>query len=161
MTGIYLLLGSNLGDREHQLARARELLDNRAAVILQSSSIYASPSWGIQESGDFLNQVLEISTKLSPHALLYQTLSIEVGVGRQFQGRMQDRHIDIDILYYRDTIINSDLLTLPHARIAERRFVLTPMAEIAPQEMHPVLNLSQKQLLHRCPDHQPVTRVYN
>lgn len=159
MTGIYLLLGSNLGDRDQLLSQARELIQVRVGSVVKSSSLYNTTPWGSLEAGDFLNQVVKVDTHLNYYALLYRIISIEIAMGRQFQTHMQSRYLDIDILYYKNKVLESDLLTLPHPRIAQRRFVLVPMVEIAPHETHPNTGFSQIQMLEQCSDTSTVHKT--
>ncbi len=152
MTGIFLLLGSNLGDRHDLLSQAIAGIESRIGEIDQRSSLYNTASWGIPEIPDFLNQVLKVNTSLNPYALLYQCISIEIALGRQSRIMNGSRYMDIDILYYGNQVIKSPILSIPHQKISLRRFVLEPMVEIAPHEVHPVLGLSQQELLEKCSD---------
>lgn len=152
-------MGSNLGNRERHLSLARNGIEHRIGPIIKTSTIYQSAAWGGMAKEDFLNQVVQIQTKMNPYALLYRTIGIEISQGRQFQGHLQSRHLDIDILYYENLILKNELLTIPHSGIPERRFTLEPLAEIAPQELHPVWRISQEQLLKQCTDSLPVTKL--
>jgi len=160
MAGIYLLLGSNLGDRQQLLKQARQGITKRIGSIMVQSSFYHTASWEMPGAPDFINQVIRVSTRLNPYALLYHCLTLEIEQGRrQHLAPGQSRHLDIDILYYNQLSMTSDLLTLPHPRIAARRFVLQPMAEIAPNHLHPVLNKTQTELLHQCSDTSLVQKI--
>jgi 2-amino-4-hydroxy-6-hydroxymethyldihydropteridine diphosphokinase len=134
---VYLALGSNLGDREANLALARRELST-LNNILKVSSIYETPPWGVTDQPAFLNQVLAARTNLSPLDLLKSVKEIEVRMGRIPSVRYGPRLIDIDILMYDDTILDTPTLTLPHPRMAERAFVLVPLLEIAPDLISPV-----------------------
>ncbi len=157
MTGIYLLLGSNLGDRSSHLDKASKLISQQLAPISQESSRYRTEAWGMSDAPTFLNQVLAIDTGLKPLAILANILKIEIMMGRNRQEGYQNRTIDIDLLYYGDTVFNHPVLSIPHPRISVRRFVLKPLVEIAPEFVHPVLGLSNLQLLDRCMDSLSVT----
>lgn len=152
MTGIYLLLGSNLGDRHQHLSRAKTQISQRIGPIILQSKLYNTASWGNDAAGDFLNQAVEVKTQLNPYALLYQCLSIEISMGRHLEEHLHSRTIDVDILYYHQQIVQSDLLTIPHPQIPNRRFVLQPMCEIIPMGVHPVNQYTQKQMLQNCTD---------
>jgi 2-amino-4-hydroxy-6-hydroxymethyldihydropteridine diphosphokinase len=134
---VYLALGTNLDDREANLALARRELST-LNNILKVSSIYETPPWGVTDQPAFLNQVLAARTNLSPLDLLKSVKDIEARMGRVPSVRFGPRLIDIDILLYGDTFLNTPTLTLPHPRMAERAFVLVPLLEIAPDLTHPV-----------------------
>jgi 2-amino-4-hydroxy-6-hydroxymethyldihydropteridine diphosphokinase len=153
--GIFLLLGSNLGDQISQLARAR--LKLASAGIIRSSGIYRSAAWGPIEQPDFANQVIEIAYHGTPEALLSLILDIEKEMGRIRKEKWGPRLIDIDILYFHQKIRNTSRLILPHPEITRRRFTLVPMAELAPDFIHPVLQESQQILLEKCEDPLEVT----
>jgi 2-amino-4-hydroxy-6-hydroxymethyldihydropteridine diphosphokinase len=149
---IFLLLGTNQGDRNQHLLMARELIDRNAGKILRFSSIYKTAAWGNTDQPEFYNQVIEIETNYSPSALLIEILRIEELIGRKRLEKWGPRVIDIDILFFKDEIIDDTLLKLPHPGIPERRFTLIPMVEIAPEREHPVLKKSMQTLLLECPD---------
>lgn len=148
----YLLLGSNLGQRETNLKMARSLIENSGGVILQSSKVYESAAWGKEDQPDFLNQVIKIHTSLNPHALLEKLSWVETSLGRLRKVKWGERIIDIDILFYEDEIVKDKALTLPHPGIPNRRFTLIPLNEIAPTLIHPQLDKTISQLLARCKD---------
>jgi 2-amino-4-hydroxy-6-hydroxymethyldihydropteridine diphosphokinase len=151
-TGIFLSLGSNQGDRSTNLHDARVKLQKQVGKIVRASAIYSTAAWGVTDQPDFLNQVIEIQTTLSPGALLDKTHAIEKSLGRIRTGKWGARIIDIDILLYRDAALNTTHLVLPHPEIANRRFVLIPFAEIAADHQHPTLHKSIQTLLDECPD---------
>ncbi len=152
MKGIYLLLGTNLGDREKNLLTAINLMLERRIAVKAISSVYETAAWGIEEQPGFLNQVLEVATDLSPEALLKTLLAIELEMGRVRIQKWGERLIDIDILYYRDEVIDIPELKVPHLEIPNRRFTLVPLVELAAGEVHPVLGKTQEELLAVCPD---------
>ena len=145
----YLGLGSNLGQREANLAQAVRLLAQSPQVrVRRSSSIYETAPWGVAEQPRFLNAVLEITTSLSPVALLGLAKAVEAEVGREPTFRWGPRLIDVDILLYGERVIQLDDpdLQIPHPSMAERAFVLVPLAELAPELAHPTLKLPVGQL---------------
>jgi 2-amino-4-hydroxy-6-hydroxymethyldihydropteridine diphosphokinase len=150
--GIYLLLGSNLGDRMENLQRAADEVEARITKIQRKSSVFVTEPWGVSDQPAFFNQVLQLSEAPSPHELLKLLQSIEKEIGKIKLGKWRERLIDIDILYYHDLIIHDDCLTLPHPEIQNRRFTLVPLCEISPCFVHPIYQFSQSQLLQRCPD---------
>lgn len=153
---IYLLLGSNLGDRMQIMQAARDLIQKEIGEILSASSIYETAPWGVLDQPAFLNQVVKIQTELEPEEVLRIILEIEHELGRVRYERWGARVIDIDILYFQDLILDSAHLTIPHPRLHERRFTLAPLAEIAPDYVHPVLIRSSLQLLIACLDDSEV-----
>ena len=152
MNGIYVLLGSNLGDRLAQLREASRQLQQEGIKVLNESSIYETAPWGKENQDWFLNVVLQLETSLSSNDLLGRCLSIEEKMGRKRTEKWSQRIIDIDILYYKDEVVNSEGLILPHPGIPDRRFTLIPLDELAPEEIHPVLRQTQKELLANCTD---------
>lgn len=156
---VFLLLGSNLGDRPQVLAAAREAIADQAGSITHQSAIYETAPWGITDQPAFLNQVLEITTSLLPEDLLRIILNIEHDLGRVRYERWGARVIDIDLLYFGQTVMDSARLTLPHPRIQDRRFVLAPLAEIAPDFIHPLLQKTSSKLLDQCPDTSAVSKI--
>lgn len=152
MNSVYLLTGGNLGNRKKNLSVAIELIQHHVGEIIKRSSIYETASWGINDQPDFLNQVLLVKTKLPPDKLLQALLSIENKMGRERSIKNASRIIDIDILFFNDEIFNKLGLTIPHPEIHNRMFVLSPLNEIAPDLIHPVLKQPVKKLLSTSPD---------
>ena len=155
----YILTGGNIGDRQRNLSRAAILLESRAGRILHRSSYYETAAWGIEAQPDFLNQVLEIETTMSPEALLDNLLEIEREMGRIRGEKFGPRTIDLDILFYGDMIIRTDELEIPHPRMAERRFVLEPLFELIRDRKHPVTGQTIREMLLACTDPLDVRRI--
>lgn len=147
MKTIYLALGSNVGDRDTHLARAQERLASEGIRILRASSVYETEPRDFPDQPWFLNQVLEAETSLFPKQLLERTQKIERALGRTPTQPKGPRTIDIDILLYGDAIVSVPDLEIPHARLADRRFVLEPLAEIAPELRHPRTGASVREML--------------
>lgn len=136
----FLLLGSNLGKREKLLEEAIKLLSKEVGKIKHCSAIYETEPWGNTNQPNFLNCAVEIETSLSPLELLEKTAAIEQVLGRERMEKWGSRKIDIDIIFYADEIVQSGKrLQIPHPHMQERKFVLVPLAEIAPGFVHPVL----------------------
>jgi 2-amino-4-hydroxy-6-hydroxymethyldihydropteridine diphosphokinase len=153
---IFILLGSNLGDRMANLSKARTMAEE-VGPVLSYSSIHQSAAWGRTDQPDFLNQVITVSTYLEPLELLSKLNQIEAAMGRQRVEKWGPRLIDLDILFYGNQLVNHHRLIIPHPGIPERRFTLAPLAEIAPHHVHPALNKSMTQLLNECTDPLKVT----
>lgn len=157
--GIFLLLGSNQGDTAQNLASAAENIETQAGEIKLRSSLYRSAAWGMEQQPDFINQVLEIASTKTADDLLKILLEIEEGMGRVRTLRWGPRIIDIDLLFYGDEVWDTTQLRLPHPAIAQRRFTLVPLAEIAPGLVHPILKKSVSQLLDECNDPLIVEKI--
>jgi 2-amino-4-hydroxy-6-hydroxymethyldihydropteridine diphosphokinase len=150
----YILLGSNLGDKLFQLNTAVANFQEKGLHIIAQSKVYQTKAWGNLNQDDFLNVVLQVETKLKPLELLDTLLAIELQMGRK-RGEEQwlPRLIDIDILYYNNQIVDLPSLKIPHPFIAQRRFTLMPLNDLAPNYIHPAVKISNKQLLLLCQDH--------
>nr|WP_224996562.1 2-amino-4-hydroxy-6-hydroxymethyldihydropteridine diphosphokinase [Cesiribacter sp. SM1] len=152
MNGIYLLSGSNLGNRMAWLEQALTAIEKRVGKIKAQSSLYETAAWGKEDQPSFLNQVVEVSTELTPLELISTLLSIEKELERTREEAWAPRTLDLDILYYGNHVVSTPGLTLPHPRLHLRRFTLVPLCEIAPLFVHPVLKKNNLQLLAECPD---------
>ena len=152
MNNVYLLLGSNEGDRVGWLQKAVALLSENCGPVLQSSPVYETAAWGITDQPAFLNRVVLLQTAQTPAELLDQIQKIESTLGRQRDIKWGQRTLDIDILFYNNEVIELPGLIIPHPFLQERRFTLIPLAEIAPEFTHPKLNKTVKELLTECPD---------
>ncbi len=152
MKGIYLLLGTNLGDRLANLQQGASILETLDVAIVDYSSVYESAPWGNENQPWFLNMVVRIDTMLPPDRLLQTCLAVEKQMGRVRQEKWGERIIDVDILYYDNETIATEDLTIPHPGIASRRFTLMPLVEISPSEIHPSLAKTNRELLQLCED---------
>ena len=155
----FLLLGGNLGDRKSNLEKAALLIEKKIGPVTAKSALYETRPWGKTDQPDFLNQVLVLKTEQNPELILKSALSIEQEMGRVRIEKWGARLIDIDLVYVETQILNSKNLILPHPGIAQRRFVLEPLAEIAPDFIHPILKKSHRQLLNECEDPLPVNKI--
>ena len=168
MKDIYILLGSNRGEREATLRQAAEMIATLAGSVRRVSQLYETEPWGFRDPVLFLNQVIEIESEYSPEELLERLLAIEARLGRirPFDGcgcgigdgpAYLARTIDLDILFYGNRLAFSDRLMVPHPRLHERKFTLIPLHELAPEFIHPILKKSVAELLRDCNDPSQVT----
>ena len=142
----YVALGSNLGDKEANLRRALELLQERGVEVVKTSSFICTEPYGVTDQPQFLNGVCEVRTSLVPLALLHTLLEIEQEMGRVRLRHWGERNIDLDLLLYEDVVMDTPELKLPHPDMQNRDFVLLPLAEIAPELVHPILQKSIEEL---------------
>lgn len=159
MNKAYLLTGGNMDKREENLVRACNLISQYCGDIVKTSSLYETAAWGKEDQPSFLNQALKIQTMLTPQQLLKQLLNIEKMIGRVRKEKYGPRIIDIDILLFNDEIINDKGLNIPHPEMQNRRFALTPLAEIAPGAVHPRFKKTISELLATCPDILKVKKI--
>ncbi|MCK9640604.1 MAG: 2-amino-4-hydroxy-6-hydroxymethyldihydropteridine diphosphokinase [Prolixibacteraceae bacterium] len=159
MSLVYLILGGNQGNRGEIIESAIDLVTSKIGQKSVASSLYESESWGFS-SELFLNQVIAIETNMSPDEILITCQQIEVQLGRIRKGAgYEARTIDIDLLYYNSIVLKSPDLTIPHPRIADRRFVLVPLAEIAPDYKDPISGKKVIEMLQDCTDPSKVWRL--
>jgi 2-amino-4-hydroxy-6-hydroxymethyldihydropteridine diphosphokinase len=159
MIDVYLLLGSNLGNRQLFLNKAIILIENEIAPVSKISSIYETQSWGKTDAPDYLNQVIVLQTTLPAQVVLKKILAIENELGRRREEKWGSRTIDIDILFYGQELINEQGLHVPHPELQNRRFTLEPLAEVAPHFVHPVLNKTALQLTKALKDSLLVKKI--
>ncbi|MDD4191860.1 MAG: 2-amino-4-hydroxy-6-hydroxymethyldihydropteridine diphosphokinase [Mangrovibacterium sp.] len=153
MAKLFLLLGGNLGDKKRIFARARSRLEEELGRIIRTSPVFETEPWGFQSDDLFWNQAILIETALSAGEVLKKTKAIELELGRVRKAeRYCSRLIDIDLLFYDDLVLHEPRLELPHPRIIDRRFVLEPLAAIAPDLLHPVFGQTVMELLENCSD---------
>lgn len=158
MYGVFLLLGTNLGDKKSNLDEAFSHL-SELGTISNKSSIYITPPWGKTDQPEFYNQVLILNTSLTAEVLLAEIMNIEKVMGRVRHEKWGERLIDIDILYFEKQIINKDELIVPHPGIPERKFTLIPLVELAPEFINPVTNKSNKEMLDELHDQSVITKL--
>ena len=153
---VFILLGSNLGERQLLVNQACGMIEERCGKIMAKSRLYESEPWGFKSEHWFLNMVVEISTSLSPDELMDTLLAIEKELGRDrstpHEGYVS-RPMDLDILYWNDGLIaDNQHVIVPHPRLHQRRFTLLPLCDIAPDYVHPILKKTNRQLLEECSD---------
>lgn len=161
MHDIYLLLGSNLGDREAYLKQAREHISKAIGAIENMSSLYETASWGKTEEPAYINQVLHLRSDLKPEQILEIIISIEKKLGRERAEKWGSRIIDIDILFYGNQVVNEPDLIIPHPHLHVRRFTLAPLNELIPTFVHPLLEKSINDLYCGLKDNLAVKKIKN
>jgi 2-amino-4-hydroxy-6-hydroxymethyldihydropteridine diphosphokinase len=157
----YIIAGSNIEPRRLSIRKAISLLNESGITITKSSGIYESEPWGFQAELNFLNQAFLIETDINAHKLLEILLKTEENLGRRRDNSQSysSRIIDLDILFFDHEVISTAKLQVPHPKMTERRFVLEPLYEIAPDYIHPQLNKSVHELLLECPDKGNIFRI--
>ena len=158
MERVYLSLGSNMGDRAANIARAIAALGERGIRVTRESSLYETEPVEFRKQDWFFNSVIEGETELEPGELMKELLAIERSLGRERRVPKGPRVIDIDVLFYGDRVSHGPNIDIPHPRLSERRFVLVPFAEIAPDAMHPAVGKTIAELLAETPDRSEVRR---
>lgn len=157
---VFLGLGTNLGDREANLSSAVRRITGDIGPVIRLSSVYETEPWGFSSEDLFLNMIAEVETNLKPSGLLGRILMIEAEMGRLRQAKgYSSRIIDIDILFFGKKIMDMPGLVIPHPKLHERRFVLVPLCEIAPDLVHPGLEKDIKTLLKECKDLGEVKKI--
>lgn len=141
-----------MGTRELQLEKALDILNAKCGRVVRASSIYETSAWGKTDQPDYLNQALLLETAQNARQLLRNILKAEKEMGRVRKNKYDPRVIDIDILFFNNEVINYSFLTVPHPEIQNRRFALLPLAEIAPDILHPIFGTSVSMLLSKCTD---------
>lgn len=147
---VYFSLGTNLGDKEQNLTVAVQQIEERIGKVISRSAFYATAPWGFESDNGFLNAAIAVETALPAIQVLDVTQEIERGLGRKIKsagGLYSDRLIDIDLLLYGTDVITNERLTVPHPLMAQRSFVMLPLAEIAPHLSHPVLHITMQEIL--------------
>jgi 2-amino-4-hydroxy-6-hydroxymethyldihydropteridine diphosphokinase len=158
---IYLLIGSNMGDRKQYLNQAKDLIQKNIGKIRKQSRLYETQAWGNTNQPDFLNQALLVDTPQLPHDILKNILKIETEMGRVRTEKWAERLIDIDILLIDNQVINTKDLTVPHPQLHERNFALIPLMEIGGDVEHPVFNKTIDEVYDACKDPLDVFLVEN
>ena len=160
MHKVFLGIGGNIGNKQQNFTKVEDLIEKRLGKILLKSSVYETPPWGFNAEENFWNQVLLIETKFLAEELLWRTKEIEDQFYRQERDvRYSSREMDIDMLYYDDIFMETDKLILPHPRLHQRKFVLVPLVEIAPDFKHPLFRLTSMQMLENCKDESIIKKV--
>jgi 2-amino-4-hydroxy-6-hydroxymethyldihydropteridine diphosphokinase len=157
----FLSLGGNLGNTREIFEQTYPWIEKKIGHIQQKSSLYQTAAWGMTDQADFLNQIIEVSTTLTPAEILTQLLAIEQLFGRVRDVRWGPRSIDLDLLLQGDVQLKTDLLEVPHPRMQDRKFILIPLVEIAPDVLIPGLGLTAKALLAATKDSSSVTLIQN
>lgn len=159
MIEVFLLLGSNMGNRRLLLQEAIHRISNQVGPVKKVSSVYETQSWGKTDEPDYLNQVISLDTDAAPADLLKKLLLIEHELGRERRERWGARVIDIDILFYGSQVIDTPELQIPHPRLHQRRFTLVPLAEIGANFVHPVNKKNILQLIYELEDNLIVRKL--
>lgn len=159
MHKVFLGIGGNIGDKRKNFEKVIQLIEVNLGHIIQSSSIYEAPPWGFQSEDAFWNQVIGIETVLEAEELLWRIHEIEEKFDRKRgKERYSSRQMDIDILYFDNDYLETKTLIIPHPKIQERKFVLIPLVEIAPDFVHPLLRMNSVTLLENCRDESVIKK---
>lgn len=162
MHQVFLGTGGNIGNKHDNFDKVYTFIKNELGTITKSSSVYETPPWGFEAKDNFWNMVLIVETEFSAVEVLRKINKIEAKFGRKREsGQYKSREMDIDILYFDDEIINAENLIIPHPLLHKRLFVLVPIAEIAPDFVHPVLKQTSLKMLNNCDDKSVIRKVKN
>lgn len=160
MHKVYLGIGGNIGNKSENFKKVLVFIEKKIGHILENSSVYETPPWGFQSEHDFWNQVLLIETKFEALEILWRIKEIEDQFDRKESAeRYTSRQMDVDILYFDEQFIETNNLIIPHPRIHQRKFVLVPLVEIAPDLKHPLLRLTSLQMLENCKDESLIKKL--
>lgn len=160
MHKVFLGIGGNIGNKRSNFDKVYTLIEHELGKIVGHSSVYETPPWGFAADENFWNQVLVVETGRSPEYLLDKIHEIEDRLGRERKaGGYFPRPMDIDILYFDEVCVETEVLVIPHPHIRRRKFVLVPLTEIAPELRHPQFGLTSAQMLESCPDNSPIKKV--
>ncbi len=160
---VYIVLGSNIGDKKGYIDKAYSYIEDKVGIVKSKSSYYQTSPWGFDSDDEFLNMVIVVESILKPNSIMNLLLEIENELGRVRDKRKegyQSRIIDLDILLIDDLVIKNDLLIVPHPHMADRRFVLEPLSEIAGDFIHPIKQKSINHLLSICKDVEVAIKVF-
>jgi len=159
MAEVYILLGGNVGDKSKIFKETKKLINDRIGLITKQSSVYATEPWGFV-SDLFWNQAIIAETTLDPFEILQQSQAIEKSMGRiKLSDNYEARTMDIDLLFYDDLQVSTPNLAIPHPKMSERKFVLIPLNDIAPEKIHPGSGLTVHEMLLKCKDQLKVKRI--
>ena len=160
MNKVYLILGGNMGKRDEVMFHALRKIDRQLGKIVLQSGIFETAAWGYENQPAFYNCVVEITTEKSAREVLEKVLSIENQIGRvRSEAQWQERLIDIDILFFNDSVLEESDLKIPHPLLHKRKFTLVPLHEIAANLVHPILQKSIAELLADCDDKLDTRKV--
>lgn len=160
MHNVFLGIGGNLGNKTENFKNVFKIIIREIGNITLASSVYETPPWGFQAKESFWNQVLQVETELSPGEVLSKIHAIEDQFGRKRgNNNYTSREMDIDIIYYDDSFLENENLIIPHPLLHQRKFVLVPLAEIAPNLKHPLLRLTSLQMLENCKDESVIKKL--
>ena len=160
MHKVFLGIGGNIGNKQANFQKVFDLVEKELGKIVEASSIFETPAWGFHSDDVFWNQIFIIKTKLEAVELLWRIHKIEENFERKRgKERYSSRQMDIDILYFDDEFVETASLVIPHPRIHERKFVLVPLCEIAPNFKHPLRRLNSLEMLENCLDKSIIKKV--
>lgn len=161
MSKVFIGLGGNIGNVQETFVKVIAIVEEKIGSVINQSSLYKTAPWGFKDQNDFLNKVICVNTNLSPADVLKNLLTIELMMGRNrnADNKNAPRTIDLDILFYDDKIIADDNLVVPHPRLHLRNFVLGPLAEIAPNYIHPVILKKIKEIAAESSDTSVVKKI--